>query len=214
MDKNKYKKIQCIYSIYNKKTHRVYIGSSGDFARRINSHLFFLENNKHHSPLLQKDYNKYGVESFSFSVLERCKDHNHLLELEQSTIDTYSHSYELYNERRAYWEKSGKNKDERRFIDYINTNWLVPIGCSGIDSEKYRIYKEDDKKKIVDMAFDCDLFRTAREDLTFNRVVRMLRETLGYEVVSGRFRFNYKQQTYKLVLSYDGTEPKDNLIYL
>jgi len=115
------------------------------------------------------------------------------------------------------WEDTQRvvlGKDERRFIDYINTNWLVPIGCSGIDSEKYRIYKEDDKKKIVDMAFDCDLFRTARDDLTFNRVVRMLKEALGYEVVSGRFRFNYQQQTYKLVLSYDGTEPKEKLIYL
>jgi len=115
------------------------------------------------------------------------------------------------------WEDTQRivlGKDERKFIDYININWLVPIGCSVVDSEKYRIYKEDDKKTIVDMAFECDLFRTTREDLTFNRVVRMLKETLGYEVVSGRFRFNYQQQTYKLILSYDGTEPKENLIYL
>ena len=115
------------------------------------------------------------------------------------------------------WEDTQRvvlGKDERRFIDYINTHWLVPIGCSCKDSEKYRIYKEEDKKAIVDMAFECDLFRTARDDLTFNRVVRMLKETLGYEVVSGRLRFQSEQYTYKLVLSYDGTEPKENLIYL
>lgn len=105
-------------------------------------------------------------------------------------------------------------RDERKFIDYVNTHWLVPIGCSEKDSEKYRIYKDEDKNEIVDMAFNCDLFRIARDDLTFNRVVRMLEDTLGYEVVSGRLKLNYKKYTYKLILSYDGGEPKENLIYL
>jgi len=115
------------------------------------------------------------------------------------------------------WEDTQRvilGKDERRFIDYINSNWLVPMGCSDKAAEKYRIYKEEDKRAIVDMAFSCDLFRTPRDDLTFNRVVRMLKDTLGYEIVSGRAVLNKIKYTYKIVLSYDGTEPKENLIYL
>ena len=210
----KYKKIRCIYKIYNNITNRLYIGSSGDFSKRISSHLFALENNRHANSLLQKDYNNYGVESFTFSVLMRCCEKDNILKVEQDMICKCKNLYELYNKRKSCLYQSSGNSDERKFINYVNTHWLVPIGCFEKDSEKYRIYKDEDKNEIVDMAFNCDLFRIARDDLTFNRVVRMLEDTLGYEVVSGRLKLNYKKYTYKLILSYDGGEPKENLIYL
>jgi group I intron endonuclease len=59
-----------IYSITSSKNKR-YIGSTKkSFAQRLKSHYEKLRTNNHQNEHLQSSYNKYGVECFTFEVLE------------------------------------------------------------------------------------------------------------------------------------------------
>jgi len=80
-----------IYKILNTANNKFYIGSSGKIRRRWNEHKRMLRLGRHHSALLQNAYNKYGKESFSFSILERMSDdatYEQLCEREQYYLDT------------------------------------------------------------------------------------------------------------------------------
>lgn len=67
----------------------IYIGSSTDITKRWRLHRSMLRRNKHHSSLLQRAYNKYGLEAFSFEVICECTVEE-TLEIEQRWIDYYS----------------------------------------------------------------------------------------------------------------------------
>jgi len=93
--------------------------------------------------------------------------------------------------------------DEKRFIDYINSNWLVPIGTSKKDLDLYKIWKDEDKEKIVKKAIDCKLYEFSKSRITFLRVIRTMTQSLGYEIESGNKQVNNKKHTYKLIVSFD-----------
>lgn len=92
-------------------------------------------------------------------------------------------------------------KDEKKFIDYINSKWLVPIGAKNLDI--YKIYKKEDKDNIVDMAIKCKLYELYPNRITFNRVIRTMSQSLGYEIDSGRQIIDDKKISYKLIISFD-----------
>lgn len=75
-----------IYEIRNTVNNNLYIGSASDIRKRWNSHKSYLNRNLHHSPHLQKAWNKYGKECFSFVVLE-ITNKNLLSEREQFYMD-------------------------------------------------------------------------------------------------------------------------------
>lgn len=77
-----------IYRIKNNVNGKSYIGSTRNFRKRKSEHLRTLINNTHHSILLQRAYNKYGVENFIFEVVELCNIVE-LLKREQWFIDNY-----------------------------------------------------------------------------------------------------------------------------
>jgi len=91
-------KIIGIYKIENIVTKKFYIGSSNDVNFRYRAHLSKLKNNSHNNKHLQSTYNKYGIQTFSFSILEEC-DINILLEREQFYIDSFDWNV-LYNKTR------------------------------------------------------------------------------------------------------------------
>lgn len=65
-------KVSGIYAITNKATGKLYIGESLDIYRRWHEeHISQLRKNRHYNKALQKDFNKYGEENFSFEILER-----------------------------------------------------------------------------------------------------------------------------------------------
>lgn len=68
--RNKIVKIWSIYSILNKITNQIYIGQSNNVNRRLSSHKSLLKKNKHHNKHLLNSYNKYGVDSFTFNIIE------------------------------------------------------------------------------------------------------------------------------------------------
>lgn len=75
-----------IYKITCLENGRFYIGSAKNFKKRWSRHLNDLRNNKHDNVHLQRAYNKYGRDGFSFEVVEEC-DIGDLLILEQFYLD-------------------------------------------------------------------------------------------------------------------------------
>ena len=103
-EKNQEKK-SGVYVITNTINNKVYIGSTiSGFKKRIKEHLYELIKNRHHSDHLQKAYNKYGGDSFEFSVLEIC-DKEIIIVREQFYLDKY----------KSYQRKNGYNILEKAY---------------------------------------------------------------------------------------------------
>lgn len=76
--------IKTIYKIQCVKNNKVYIGQTKNYTKRRKEHINDLKNNRHCNEYLQTDYNKFGVQSFVYSVIELVEDN-------------------LGNEREDYW---------------------------------------------------------------------------------------------------------------
>lgn len=61
-----------------------YVGSSNNIEKRLSFHKWQLSVNKHHARKLQRSWNKYGADTFTFSVLEITDD---LVAREQHWMD-------------------------------------------------------------------------------------------------------------------------------
>ena len=59
-----------IYKIINNITKDCYIGSSINLHNRKSRHFKDLSKNKHHSIILQRAVNKYGIDNFTFEIIE------------------------------------------------------------------------------------------------------------------------------------------------
>lgn len=96
--------------------------------------------------------------------------------------------------------------DDVRFINYINSHWLVPKGTSGETAKKFRIWRDQDKQAIVNMAAECRLFPICKSKVTFVKVMTMLNNTFGYEIEQGRAMIEGRKHTYRLIVSFDEDE--------
>ena len=83
-------KICGIYKIENLINGKVYIGQSNDIYRRwvYHKNSVFNKNNKCYNRPLYKDIREYGIENFSFEILEKC-DEKDLDDLEKMYIKKY-----------------------------------------------------------------------------------------------------------------------------
>jgi len=61
-----------IYIIRNSVNSKVYVGSAASFKKRFSAHLNSLKRGDHHSKLLQRFSNKYGLETLSFELVATC----------------------------------------------------------------------------------------------------------------------------------------------
>jgi group I intron endonuclease len=65
-----------------------YIGSAANFNRRKKQHINDLKKNNHHNILLQRHFNKYGINDFIFSTILDVDDNEKLISQEQLFLDT------------------------------------------------------------------------------------------------------------------------------
>ncbi len=63
-----------VYLITNKSNNKVYVGKSIILKYRWKKHLWKLKQGKHHNLHLQSAFNKDGIDSFEFSILEKCSE--------------------------------------------------------------------------------------------------------------------------------------------
>lgn len=75
-----------IYIIRNLINQKSYVGSSVNLRDRFDNHRALLRKKTHRNVKLQRAFNKYGIDSFVFEVIEFCPEVG-LLEREQAYID-------------------------------------------------------------------------------------------------------------------------------
>ena len=80
-----------VYGILNISNGHMYIGSTSSrfgFRHRFRRHTVGLRNGNHHSRFLQRAWDKYGQDSFEFTILERCAPARCLI-AEQMWLDLF-----------------------------------------------------------------------------------------------------------------------------
>lgn len=85
-----------IYKIECKINNKVYVGQTNNIQKRIKDHLYKLNKNIHYSLEFQQDFNKYGVDNFKFSILEKTTL-NSTDEKERFWISKFSNVYNVEN---------------------------------------------------------------------------------------------------------------------
>lgn len=83
-----------IYKITNIINNNCYIGSATNLKKRWSGHKRQLKLGKHSCKHLQHAYNKYGEDSFIYSVLLFCEKENLIL-YEQRAINVYKPEYNI-----------------------------------------------------------------------------------------------------------------------
>jgi len=86
-----------IYKIQNITNSDCYVGSSSNYSRRKKRHFEDLKKGNHHSIILQRAYNKYGVDLFEISILESFEyiTKQDILNKEQFYLDTIKPVYNI-----------------------------------------------------------------------------------------------------------------------
>jgi len=97
-------KTRGIYKIECKANGKVYMGESNDIEKRWEVHIEDLSSNKHHSYKLQRDWNTYGKNNFTFDIVEEVKNQQtqykttmQLIYVEGTYINKYNSITNGYN---------------------------------------------------------------------------------------------------------------------
>lgn len=85
-----------IYYIKNVLTNQYYVGQSINIKRRWNQHISLLNKNQHYNVFLQKHWNQYGSDNFTFSIIKSCKE-KYLNRFEKLYIKIYNAFDSGYN---------------------------------------------------------------------------------------------------------------------
>lgn len=83
-----------IYLIKNLINNKFYIGSTINFRKRYNNHIYSSKKNKNGCTYLQKSFLKYGIENFSFEIIEISNLEN-LIKREQLYINLLKPNYNI-----------------------------------------------------------------------------------------------------------------------
>lgn len=134
-----------IYKIGNTINDRIYIGSTEKFNIRINQHKFHLKNGTHHSKILQRHVNKYGVDSIYFEIIE--SDVVSLIEREQFYIDTLN---PYFNIRRVAENMKGTKRTEEQ------KKYMVSQRMKKSGYKKGWSHSEETKAKITESKLNSD----------------------------------------------------------
>lgn len=93
-----------IYKIENSGNGKVYIGQSKNLSNRQYTHFRALEKGIHHNKHLQRSFDRFGADAFTFTVIERCAVEE-LNERERFWIQ----AYDAMNPAKGYNQESGGN---------------------------------------------------------------------------------------------------------
>jgi hypothetical protein len=185
-----------IYLITNLINGKVYVGSSVDIRKRMNAHKSHLNNNKHDNPYLQKSWNKYGSENFTFTVLEVFPDRQNLLNREQYWMDNYqSYNNEIgYNINPIAGSPEGRKlSDEEREKRSLSS------------TQKRRILQLDSKGKLIKV---WDSIADVSKQFNINRGTLVSR--IKNKTIFNNIYFIYEHE-YSNNLSLLSTEEKKRL---
>jgi len=157
------KEIQGIYQIRNLQNGKVYIGSSKNIFTRWKRHLSNLKNKNHPNSHLQSSFNKYGINNFSFEILEET---NELIKREQFYIDNEVKNL-LYN--KSFIAGSGGGDSTSTPVYILNLEGYIIKQCnSGVEAATFLKLKLLDYKHINTPRISRKKYRVVTPDFYFN----------------------------------------------
>lgn len=106
-----------VYKITHRFTQKFYLGYSSDTNRRFANHRNMLRRGLHHCRHLQRAWNIYGENEFSFTVLDVCKTTEEAIYREQLYLDAEFDSGRMYN--------SSRSNDPKESIKFVQTKLAV-----------------------------------------------------------------------------------------
>jgi group I intron endonuclease len=151
-----------IYKITCLSNKKIYIGSTVKLVNRIQQHKWHLKNNRHHNPILQSSYNKYGSDQFEYEIIESC-DEKSLIQREQYWMDFYKATLGFNIVPRADRKKvseetkkkisianKGKKKSlkTRKKMSIAQSNRSLEWKKAISEGKKGKLFSEDHKEKL------------------------------------------------------------------
>lgn len=142
-----------IYKITNLQNKKSYIGKSINIEKRWKAHKSLSEWKRFENKSLYKAFKKYGLDNFSFEIIEECSEEL-LNEKEQWYIQYYNTFDNGYNETEGgdggktcdnYRKKYGLLTDEE--VKYIRERWIECVYPGAL------VYEKEFKDKISERGF-------------------------------------------------------------
>lgn len=144
-----YKINYSVYKITNITTNKCYIGVDSYFPKRLRQHKSLLLNNKHKNKYLQNSYNKYGIENFTFELLEKCETRELMLAKEKELIKQYNSLENGYNHTLGGEGSFGYKHDNEALLKMSAWKRIVtPEWCKAISNGLKGIPKKPGIKRI------------------------------------------------------------------
>ena len=145
-----------IYKITNIITNDLYIGSAagkGGFKERLRKHKWRLRNNINGCTKLQRRWNKYGEDNFTFDILEYCEP-NKCIEREQYFLDKLKPSLNILPTAgsRLGAKQSDRTKEKISKKLLGTTPWNVGIPHSEETKRKMRKERSEETKDKISKA--------------------------------------------------------------
>ena len=114
-----------VYRIQNIIEDKNYIGKSRNIEQRWKQHIASLKSNKHINSKLQSAFNKYGLDSFKFTILEETDK----IELMDYFESYYTEKYNAINDGYSI-EKLHRSQDIKFVIDNMDrlgSKWIKTL---------------------------------------------------------------------------------------
>lgn len=127
-----------IYCIENIKSKKKYIGQSKNINDRWLKHISELNHNKHHNDYLQKSWNKYGGNAFTFYVLEYCV----IDKLDEKEI-FYIDLYNTMDRAQGYNLKSGGQNGQCNYSEETQKKMSESTKNTYQNPERRKIQREN-----------------------------------------------------------------------
>ena len=86
-----------VYKITCLSSGKYYIGYSKEIEKRFHTHKMLLRASRHFNILLQRAYDKYGCDDFTFEILHTCNATDEAKELELKYLEDINIRPFLYN---------------------------------------------------------------------------------------------------------------------
>lgn len=157
-----------IYEIVNNINGKRYVGRTTNLKHRKNHHFNDLRKGEHYNRFLQRSFNKYGEDAFTFNVLEHCPSLEDTIERERYYIELLGTEYNdrgynmayAYTQYKHYDSNRRVNKSQRKPVIYErDETW------SNNMSEKMKQYYIDNPERLLEMS---KRFLTIDEETIYN----------------------------------------------
>jgi len=142
-----------IYKILNKINSKVYIGSATNIKKRWRDHRWYLNHNKHHNSHLQSSWNKYGINTFEFSILLECSI-DELLDKEKEYIEKFNSfnnnfGYNMNEPRKIFLNRKCHQETKNLASQRMQGKNNPMYGKFGNEHPKYGTKVSEENRKLI-----------------------------------------------------------------